>query len=106
MRGLGGTVAIVAGGGSGIGAAAAARLAEEGVQVVVGDLDGANAEKVAASIGDRAVACQFDIATEEGADTLVQCALSTFGGLHGVHVNAAALSPSSDPKLPDPSMSG
>jgi NAD(P)-dependent dehydrogenase (short-subunit alcohol dehydrogenase family) len=93
VRGLDGKVAIVAGGGSGIGAAAAARLAEEGVNVVVGDIDGANAEKVAASIGGRAVACRFDIATEEGADTLVRCALDTFGGLDGVHVNAAALGP-------------
>ena len=93
MRGLDGKVAIVAGGGSGIGAATAARLAEEGAHVVVGDLDGANAEKVAASIGGRSVACQFDIATEDGAETLVRCALSTFGGLDGVHVNAAALSP-------------
>ena len=44
MRGLVDKVAVVAGGGSGIGAAAAVRLAEEGAQVVVGDLVAANAE--------------------------------------------------------------
>ena len=38
MRGLAGKVALVAGGGSGIGAATAARIAEEGASVVVGDL--------------------------------------------------------------------
>ena len=47
MRGLDGKVAVVAGGGSGIGAATAVRLAEEGASVVVGDLVGDNAESVA-----------------------------------------------------------
>lgn len=93
MRGLDNKVIIVAGGGSGIGAATAARLAEEGASVVVGDLDGERADAVAASIGGRAVGCRFDIATESGADALARCAIDTFGAIHGVHINAAALSP-------------
>ena len=56
MRGLEGKVAVVAGGGSGIGAATAARLAEEGASVVVGDLVGDNAESVASGIRTSGVA--------------------------------------------------
>ena len=96
MRGLAGKVAIVAGGGSGIGATTAARLASEGASVVVGDLVADNAKHVAAGItesGGEAIGVQFDIASEEGVDQLVSTALSTFGGVDFVHINAADLSP-------------
>lgn len=43
-------VAVVTGAGQGIGAAAAARLAEGGARVVVTDLDGGAAERVARKI--------------------------------------------------------
>ena len=95
MRGLAGKVALLAGGGSGIGAATAARLAEEGASVVVGDLDGANAGTVAARItdaGGSAIVVPFDIADEASVDEIVARTLDTFGGLDGVHVNAADLS--------------
>jgi short subunit dehydrogenase len=68
MRGLDSKVAVVAGGGSGIGAATAERLAEEGASVVVGDIVMPNAEVVADSIraaGGTAVAAEFDIAEDE-----------------------------------------
>ncbi len=96
MRGLDGKVAIVAGGGSGIGAATAARLAQEGVSVVVGDIVAPNAEAVAAAIradGGTAVAAEFDIADEESVAALVAAAVGEFGGLDRLHANAAALSP-------------
>jgi NAD(P)-dependent dehydrogenase (short-subunit alcohol dehydrogenase family) len=96
MRGLQGKVVVVAGAGSGIGAAAAARLGEEGVSVVVGDVNGANAEKVAAGIcasGGSAIAATFDIAEAESVDGLITAAVSAYGGIDGVHVNAADLSP-------------
>jgi NAD(P)-dependent dehydrogenase (short-subunit alcohol dehydrogenase family) len=95
MRGLDGKVAVVAGGGSGIGAVTAARLASEGASVVVGDLNGDNAGRVADEIADsggKAVAVTFDIATEAGVDELISTAVSTFGGVDFVHVNAADLS--------------
>jgi NAD(P)-dependent dehydrogenase (short-subunit alcohol dehydrogenase family) len=96
MRGLRGKVIIVAGAGSGIGAATARRLAEEGSSVVVGDLNGPNAEKVAAGIaeqGGTALAVTFDIADEASVADLIATTVSTFGGLDGAHVNAADLSP-------------
>ncbi len=96
MRGLAGKVALVAGGGSGIGAATAARLAEEGAAVAVGDVIGENARRVADGIaqrGGRAVGIEFDIRSEESVDELVTRAVAEFGGIDCVHVNAADLSP-------------
>jgi NAD(P)-dependent dehydrogenase (short-subunit alcohol dehydrogenase family) len=92
MRGLQDKVFIVAGGGSGIGAATAVRLAEEGARVVVGDYDGANAQAIATGIaasGGKAEAVQFDISQESSVRTLVAAAVEAYGGLDGVHVNAA-----------------
>ena len=63
MRGLAGKVGIVAGGGRGIGAAAARRLAEEGVQVVIGDIQGDWAREVAETIsaaGGKAIGVDLD----------------------------------------------
>ena len=95
MRGLDGKVAVVAGGGSGIGAATAARLAEEGASVVVGDIVMPNAEAVAAEIraaAGRAVAAEFDISDDASVAGLVAAAVAEFGGLDLMHANAADLS--------------
>ncbi|HYH52023.1 MAG TPA: SDR family oxidoreductase [Acidimicrobiia bacterium] len=54
MARLGGRVAVVTGGASGIGHATAVRLAEEGATVVVADIDAAGAHKVADDVGGSA----------------------------------------------------
>jgi NAD(P)-dependent dehydrogenase (short-subunit alcohol dehydrogenase family) len=95
MRGLDGKVVVVAGGGSGIGAAAAGRLAEEGASVVVGDIVAPNAEAVAGAIranGGTAVAAQFDISDDDSVAGLVAATVAEFGGLDLLHANAADLS--------------
>ncbi len=95
MRGLDNLVAVVAGGGSGIGAATAVRLAQEGASVVVGDIVVENAAAVAAAIragGGAAVAAEFDIASDESVAALVAAAVAEFGGLDLMHANAADLS--------------
>ena len=92
MRGLTDKVAVVAGGGSGIGAATAVRLAEEGVQVMVGDIGAENAELVAKEIrdaGGRAVSVPFDISIDESVGALCAAAVDEFGGLDLMHANAA-----------------
>ena len=87
MRGLGGKVLIVAGGGSGIGAATSLRLAQEGASVVVGDLDAAHATATARAIADAggtARGAQFDITDETSVRALVATAVDAFGGLDGM----------------------
>lgn len=68
LDGLVGRLVVVTGGASGIGAACAARLAKAGAYVVVVDLDGAGAERVAEEIGGRAEA--VDLADLDAVDAL------------------------------------
>jgi rhamnulose-1-phosphate aldolase/alcohol dehydrogenase len=92
-RPLAGRVALVTGGGSGIGRATAHRLAAEGACVVVADRDGPTAQTVATEIGgaDAAVAATADVTDEaQVSDVVARCALA-FGGVDLV-VNNAGLS--------------
>ncbi|MBK7249458.1 MAG: SDR family oxidoreductase [Gammaproteobacteria bacterium] len=92
MRGLKDRVFIVAGGASGIGAATAARLTEEGAAVVIGDLSAEHARQAAARLaagGARALGVGFDIVVEDSVRALIAAAVEHFGGLDGIHVNAA-----------------
>lgn len=94
MKGLHGKVVVVAGGGSGIGAATARRLAEEGASVVIGDIANAAAEAVAAQIresGGNALGVAFDIGDDASVKNLIDTAVQTYGGLDGLHANAADL---------------
>ncbi|MGP3962470.1 bifunctional aldolase/short-chain dehydrogenase [Nonomuraea sp. 3N208] len=91
-------VALVTGGGSGIGAATARRLAAEGACVVIADRDLAAAEKVAAELGasayrvsDVAVAVGVDVTSEEQVVAAVRAGVLAFGGVDLV-VNNAGLS--------------
>ncbi|MFI5618395.1 SDR family oxidoreductase [Streptomyces sp. NPDC051567] len=99
-----GRTVAVTGAGRGLGRAHALAFAAEGARVVVNDLgvgpDGAPGERrgpaarVVAEIralGGEAVAHAGDIATAGGASSLVECALSTFGGLDTLVNNAGFL---------------
>ena len=72
-------VALITGGGRGIGAATAARLAEEGARVVVSDMDLAPAEEVARPLGGLAVAC--DVTSREQVEALVARTVKELGRL-------------------------
>ncbi|HZQ83330.1 MAG TPA: glucose 1-dehydrogenase [Acidimicrobiales bacterium] len=88
-----GKVAIVTGAASGIGRATAERLASEGARVVVADVNGPGAKEVAAAIGeDRAIGVAADVSDEDQVRAMVDAAVSTFGGLHILHNNAAITS--------------
>ncbi|MDX6284766.1 MAG: hypothetical protein QOG53_251 [Frankiales bacterium] len=95
MRGLNGKTVVIAGGAGGIGTATSLRLASEGANVVVGDLDGDAAAAVVKEIESNsgtAVATPVDISDQTSVQALVELALSTYGGIDGFHANAADLS--------------
>jgi len=91
---LDGTVALVTGAASGIGAATAARLAEEGATVVVADRQVGAGEKVAADIGGRFVA--LDVTDPTAWTTAVDELLAKEGRLDIVHLNAGVMTGEGD----------
>ncbi|RNL85476.1 SDR family NAD(P)-dependent oxidoreductase [Halostreptopolyspora alba] len=100
-----GRVAIVTGAGRGLGRCYAIELAARGARVVVNDRAAADgeargepgagaADAVTSEIGERggtALADTTDVATEEGANALVESALDTFGRVDVVVNNAGLL---------------
>ncbi|MHC3003710.1 SDR family oxidoreductase [Gordonia metallireducens] len=83
-----GKVAIVTGGGGGIGGALAHALVEAGAKVVVTDLDAASANSVADDLGESAVALAGDASSDEHIDAAVRLAESTFGPVDMYFANA------------------
>ncbi|QIA27639.1 SDR family oxidoreductase [Thermaerobacter sp. PB12/4term] len=77
-------VALVTGGGRGIGAATALRFAQEGAAVVVSDVDQGPADEVASQIreqGGRALAVACDVRDRQQVEAMVEQAVKTFGRL-------------------------
>jgi NAD(P)-dependent dehydrogenase (short-subunit alcohol dehydrogenase family) len=79
-------VAIVTGGGSGIGRATVELFAREGAKVVVGDLPNSNGEQVAKSAGGLFV--PTDVRDPKAVERLVRTACEKFGGLDIMYNNA------------------
>ena len=92
-KALAGRVALVTGGGSGIGKATAERLAAEGACVVIADRDLEAAHKVAEELGgpDKALAVLVDVTDEEAVANAIAHGALAFGGVDLV-VNNAGLS--------------
>jgi NAD(P)-dependent dehydrogenase (short-subunit alcohol dehydrogenase family) len=93
---LEGKVCVITGAGSGMGADAAVRFAEEGAQVVVADVDGAAAETVAAEVGGFAI--QVDVSEEDSVRTVYAAARERFGGIDVLY-NNAGISPADDASI-------
>jgi NAD(P)-dependent dehydrogenase (short-subunit alcohol dehydrogenase family) len=92
MGRLDGKVAIVTGGGGGIGGATALALAREGASVVIVDIDGARAEELAQAVntadGD-AVSVSADLSDEAEVVATVAATMARYGRLDVLHNNAA-----------------
>ncbi|MCA9860585.1 MAG: L-iditol 2-dehydrogenase [Thermomicrobiales bacterium] len=77
-------VAIVTGGGSGIGRGISLRLAADGATVVVADLDLDAADRVAAEIADlsgRATGVQVDVRKQDSVQAMVDATVDTYDGI-------------------------
>lgn len=81
-------VAIVTGGGSGIGEALCRALAARGDTVIVADIDGAAAERVASDLGVRATATKVDVRDAAAVQAVVDEAVATHGRLDLIFNNA------------------
>ncbi len=91
MGKLDGKVALVTGSGRGIGRELALKLAADGASVVINDLDAEPAAEVVAAIeaqGGKAVACAGSVTEEGFADTFVNTAVESFGGVDIIVNNA------------------
>jgi NAD(P)-dependent dehydrogenase (short-subunit alcohol dehydrogenase family) len=91
---LTGKIALVTGGGSGIGRASAQALAAGGAQVVVVDIDEAGGMETVALIegsGGEAAFFRADVSSRTDAMSMVAAAESLFGGLDIVHNNAGII---------------
>lgn len=80
-------VAIVTGGGTGIGSATAALLRSQGWEVVISGRRAQLLEETAQTTG--AIPIALDMTDEEGADKLVNTVISQFGRVDGLVLNAA-----------------
>ena len=103
MNTLDGAVAVITGGGSGIGRATARSLAARGARLVIADINEQNAVRVAAAIDDAggeaaAVAC--DVGCDRAFDDLSSFTLGRFGAVDIVMNNVGVLTSGRPDHLP------
>jgi NAD(P)-dependent dehydrogenase (short-subunit alcohol dehydrogenase family) len=93
LQELDGKVAVITGGGSGIGAALAEACAAEGMRIVVADINGERAEAVASDLpDDTAFGKAVDVSDAAQVQELADFAFDTFGAVH-LLCNNAGVSP-------------
>ena len=85
---LEGKTAIITGAGSGFGEGMAKRFVEEGANVVVADLNGNAADRVASEIGKQAFAIEVDVAKASDNQAMADCAMEHFGSIDIFVLNA------------------
>ncbi|WP_210437534.1 3-oxoacyl-ACP reductase [Nocardioides xinjiangensis] len=97
-----GRTAVVTGGCSGIGLATVRRFVEEGARVVVGDIDDAAGEALAAELGgpDAVTYVHVDVTSKEQVDALFRTAKDTYGSVD-IAFNNAGISPPEDDSILD-----
>ena len=101
---LAGKVALLTGGGGGIGGATAVRFAEEGARVVVGDINrelgtevAAKAKEAAGNNGGDAIFVELDVTEHDSVRNAVDTAVDRYGGLHVLYNLAGGSTPEDGP---------
>ena len=92
MERLNGKVAIVTGGGAGIGRASALLMAGEGATLVIADIDADGAAATASQIqadGGTALAHPTDVSVEDEVEACIAATVASFGRIDVLHNNAA-----------------
>ncbi len=92
-------IAIVTGAASGFGEGIAQLYAAEGAKVVVADINGEGARKVAAAIGANAIGVLCDVTQRAHIDDLVKTTCEAFGGRIDIVVNNAGWTHKNQPLL-------
>lgn len=93
-------IAVVIGAGSGIGAAAARSISENGAHVICCDLNLAGAESVAAEIvasGGKASAMHVDVSDEKGVHAMIEEIIAKHGRIHALANTAGIVGPTEKP---------
>jgi NAD(P)-dependent dehydrogenase (short-subunit alcohol dehydrogenase family) len=93
---LGGKIAVITGGASGIGLATARRFAAEGATVVIGDMDQKAGEDVAKELGGLFVS--VNVADEDQVNNLFDTTMATYGRVD-IAFNNAGISPPDDDSI-------
>lgn len=104
MDGISGSTAIVTGGSTGIGRAAARRFGEAGASVVVADVAAAEAERTVEMVtdaGGEATFVETDVSDAAEVGAMVEEAVETYGGLD-VAFNNAGIEGESEPSADQP----
>ena len=96
MQRFDGRVAVITGGGSGIGLATARRLASEGAKVVIADVDATAGKAAAEEVSGEFVAT--DVTSESQVEALFQGTVDRFGSVD-VAFNNAGISPPDDDSI-------
>lgn len=91
-------VAVITGGGSGIGLASARRLADEGAKIVIGDFDDAAGQAAADEVAGTFVHC--DVTSAEDVAAMFRTAKETYGSVD-IAFNNAGISPPDDDSILD-----
>jgi len=90
-------VALVTGGGQGIGKGIAKRLAADGMQVVIADIDGEAADETGAELGAQVTAMVVDVSDEPAVEEMIRIIHSRYGRLDALINNAGIANPAAAP---------